>query len=214
VASSIKVDIDGSIGSAKLKAFDSAVGDMRPVFDIVGNKLLNRIRLCFKLGVDPWGSPWQAIKWRAPSVKQATGKFGGTWDKRKKDGSLDYTDKGRKQMQSNASGKPGQPLRDTGRLQRSISALADGNGVTIGTNLVQARLQQFGGTIVPKRAKVLAFPGPDGELIFTKKVTIKARPYLPLRRGTPPAVDLPPSWSLLITQAIKEHIKSAVEAVV
>lgn len=57
------------------------------------------------------------------------------------------------------------PLRDTGILAASISGSGAGHiehlsetELTIGTNLDYAALQQFGGTIVPKEAKMLAIP--------------------------------------------------------
>lgn len=212
MAKAIKITINDAKAKAKLAAIEAATNNMKPIFETVGNVILNRIRLCFKLGIDPWGNPWQAIKWRAPRVQQVIGKYGGTWDKRRKDGSLALTAAGQAQAKANTEGKAGQPLRDTGRLQRSITAAADSQGVTVGTNLRQARIHQFGGVIRPKTAKSLVFPGPTGELIFAKKVTIPARPYLPLRRAST-TVDLPPAWSLQITQALKLYLRAAVEKV-
>lgn len=206
----------GDGAAAKIDALEKAAGSMRPIYETVGNVLLNRVRLCFKLGIDPWGTPWQRIKWRAPSVQQVTGKYGGYRDKINKDGSLAYTAKGKKQLAANAAasagtGSAGKPLVDTGALRNSITSRADDEGVTVGTNLRQARLHQFGGTIVPKKAKMLAFPGPNGMILFAKRVTIPARPYMPLRRGAQ-IVELPPSWSLLVAKAFKQHLSEAVEA--
>jgi phage gpG-like protein len=206
----LTVKLDDAAALAKLHALDAAAGNMQPVYATIGAALVNRIRLCFKLGVDPWNKPWQALKWRAPAVKQAVGKYGGTMDERDKAGNLKLTAKGRKQLAANEAGKAGQPLRDTGLLQRSISAAADPGGVTVGTNLRQARIHQFGGVIKPVKKPVLVFPGPTGELIFAKKVTIPARPYLPLRRYGA-AVELPPAWALLVTRAVKAHLAAAIE---
>lgn len=192
--------LDDRRASAKLKALEQAIGNPQPLFEVVGNTLLNRIRLCFKLGIDPWGDPWRPIKWRAA--------------RKREDGSKTAT--GRRQVKANAAGSPGQPLRDTGRLQRSITARADANGVTVGTNLRTASgvlypaVHQFGATITPKKAKRLVFPGPNGELVFAKKVTIPARPFLPLRRGVS-TVELPPAWSLLVSNALKTFLKKATE---
>ncbi|WP_034157923.1 hypothetical protein [Sphingomonas sp. ERG5] len=41
-----------------------------------------------------------------------------------------------------------------------------------------ALIHEVGGTIVPKNAKALAIPQPDGSVRFAKSVTIPARPYL------------------------------------
>lgn len=54
--------------------------------------------------------------------------------------------------------RSGLQLRDTGRLMSSISYKADDTSATIGTNLIYARIQQLGGTIVPKSAKKLYLP--------------------------------------------------------
>lgn len=165
----LKFKIDGKGAAAKLKALQAATADMRPVYALIGSRIANRIRLCFKMGVDPWGSPWQALKLRK-----------------------------------------GQPLRDTGRLQRSISSRPDGQGVTVGTNVRYAPVHQFGAEIVPVKAKRLVFPGPNGRLIFAKKVKIPARPFLPLRKGGT-TVALPPTWSADVVRALKTYFKGAAD---
>lgn len=47
----------------------------------------------------------------------------------------------------------------------------------IGTNLEYARIQEFGGTIVPK-GQFLRWVNDAGEEVFARSVTIPARPYL------------------------------------
>jgi len=64
-----------------------------------------------------------------------------------------------------------------GFLQGSIHHVTGPASVRIGTGLVYAAIHQFGGTIVPKTAKRLAFTL-RGKSVFAKKVTIPARPYL------------------------------------
>jgi len=167
----LKFEVNDAAARAKLKALMATTSDMRPVYATVGRVIVNRIRLCFKLGVDPWASPWAALKIRR-----------------------------------------GQPLRDTGRLQRSITANPDATGVTIGTNVQHARVHQFGATIEPKKAKRLVFPGPSGRMIFAKKVTVPARPFMPLKRGYS-VVTLPPSWSADMTRALRAYFKQAAEKV-
>lgn len=167
----ITVKANGSKALAKIAALEKAGQNLEPVFSTIGRTLVARVNLCFKLGIDPWGSPWAALKIRK-----------------------------------------GQPLRDTGLLQRSIVARPDATGVTVGTNKVQAPVHQFGATITPNKAKRLVFPGPSGALIFAKKVTIPARPFLPLRRGAA-VVALPPSWSSDVVRALRRYFLSAVEKV-
>ena len=69
----------------------------------------------------------------------------------------------------------------TGALWNSIDVVAknDGEGAVavVAPHRVYARIHEFGGTIVPRRAKYLTFRV-DGRLVRTKKVTIPARPYM------------------------------------
>lgn len=167
MATGITVNLDDSLGQAKIRALEKALANPRPLYATLGRLLVNRIRVLFRLGVDPWGTPWLPLKIRK-----------------------------------------GQPLRDTGRLQRSVSFTATDEGVSVGTNLRQAALQQFGGTIVPVKAKRLVFKGPAGTVIFAKKVVVPARPFMPLRRfGAPPA--LPPEWSVAASGAIRAYLDNA-----
>lgn len=163
----LKVTINDKKVQARLNALIKATSNMEPVYATIGRTLVNRIRLGFKTGIDPWGSPWAKLKFRQ-----------------------------------------GQPLRDTGRLNRSIVAKADATGVTVGTNVEHARVHQYGATIVPKTKSRLVFPGPGGKLIFAKKVTIPARPFLPLRRASD-TVALPPAWSKQVVSALRAYFTNA-----
>lgn len=176
MATKLKVQVIDGQARAKIKALQASANNMQPVFATIGGIIRNRIRLCFKLGIDPWGSPWAALKFRQ-----------------------------------------GQPLRNTGRMQASITSRPDATGVTIGTNLRNKgvsypAVQQFGATIEPKTAKRLVFPGPGGKLIFAKKVTIPARPFLPLKKDAT-VVSLPPDWSLAVTRALRGYFKKTSEKV-
>jgi len=81
--------------------------------------------------------------------------------------------------------------RKSGNLARSLTV--DGakgslfrefkNRVVVGTNLVYAPIHEFGGIIVPKRKKLLAWKtgGKNGKWIFAKRVRIpkyKGRGYM------------------------------------
>lgn len=77
----------------------------------------------------------------------------------------------------------GQPLRDLGRLMRSIHYEKTGDGfdtkVSVGTNLIYAATHQFGDPHrVPVNAKRLVFQV-MGVTVFAKKVSIPRRKYLP-----------------------------------
>jgi phage gpG-like protein len=68
-------------------------------------------------------------------------------------------------------------LYRSGTLARSIDYAVRGESVTVGSGIIYAAIHQFGGTITPKQAKRLVFRI-GNRTIFTKKVTIPARPYL------------------------------------
>jgi len=78
-----------------------------------------------------------------------------------KDEAPDYTDSGA------ATGQqvPG-PERAKGRVK-----------IYVGTNVVYAAIQEFGGTITPRRAPFLRFQI-DGEWVSAKSVRIPAHPYV------------------------------------
>ncbi|MCB1520670.1 MAG: phage virion morphogenesis protein [Hyphomicrobiaceae bacterium] len=65
-----------------------------------------------------------------------------------------------------------------GGLRDSIHYRTGASEVRIGSGLVYAAIHQFGGTIRPKAARKLVFPGSGGGLVFADQVTIPARPYL------------------------------------
>lgn len=193
----IKIGIDDDGLQRKLNALEAAVTNKAPLYAAIGAALRTRIMLCFKLGIDPWGTPWRAIRFRAPAGKaDARGKF-------------KPTKRGAGQIQANRSGSAGQPLVDTGALRSSIAVKADGQGVTVGTNKVQAPVHQFGATIRPKSVGRLVFQGPNGAVVFAKKVTIPARPFMPLRREG--VVELPPVWAATVRERIRAHLLNAVD---
>lgn len=170
MAQVIRTKIDSSRALQKIRELQNSAANMQPVFATVGRVIKARIDLCFNLGIDPWGSPWAALKIRK-----------------------------------------GQPLVDrnlTG-LSRIVSN-PDQTGVTIGTMAQRkiAATHQFGAVIRPKNGKYLRFPGPNGQFIFAKKVTIPARPFMPLTKGGN-VVALPPHWSAAVTNALKQYFRSA-----
>jgi len=165
-----KVEInDGALGAA-LNRLVGIGENPRPALDVIGRLFKSKVQLGFATGTDPYGRPWKPLKFRQ-----------------------------------------GQPLRKDGQLMGSVDYAIEGNSVVIGTNMEYAPLHQFGGTIEPKpgrfwkysyqtigrrgprtvnvtRPALLVFPGPDGKLIFAKKVTIPARPFFPLD-------GLPQDWT-------------------
>lgn len=70
----------------------------------------------------------------------------------------------------------------TGKLRESIMVKMEGSGrnakAKVGSDLVYSRIHEYGGIIRPKKAKMLAWRGEDGKMIFAKQVRMPARPYL------------------------------------
>lgn len=122
--------------------------DPEPLLKAISQKLLNNFKLGIKKGQSPDGSKMAGISHRV-----------------------------------------GQPLRDTGRLQRSLTATVTNGKIIIGTNLKYAAIQQFGSTeevkvpahvktITQAFGKPLKFPVHANVKSHTKKMNIKARPFI------------------------------------
>jgi len=114
--------------------------------------------------------------------KSSTSPYGGKWKKLK-------------------FRKGGQPLRDTNRLLGSIGHSPDAAGVDIGTNVLYAKIHNFGGTIKAKRAPYLMFKTPTG-FARVKQVKIPARRFMPIRGGK---ISLPKPWQQSVHSALTEH---------
>jgi len=77
-------------------------------------------------------------------------------------------------------------LMNTGELRNSIMLGRVSNfEVEIGSSLIYARIQQLGGTITPKKAKVLR----AGGYFPLKKAVIPARPYLGVQAEDVPVIS-------------------------
>jgi phage virion morphogenesis protein len=165
----VNVEVVNAGLQAKLDALLKAGRDVA-MFRTIGSVVANKVRFCFKFGVDPWGSPWAALKLRK-----------------------------------------GQPLRLTGRLQRSITSRPDNTGVTVGTNVKYGRTHQYGADIFPRpenKRGLLVFPGPKG-IVFSKGVKIPQRAFFPQKTPNAPVV-LPPSWSVAVIRALRTYFTKVV----
>lgn len=103
----------------------------------------------------------------------------------------------------NPAYRVGQPLRHTGRLQRSITSQVVGDAAIVGTNVRYAAPQNFGATILPVKAKFLAAPTAGGGLHFLKMATIPARPFMPIIGGQ---VTLPTPWAQAALSAMAKSL--------
>jgi len=110
----------------------------------------------------------------------------------------------------------GQPLRDTGQLQRSISSDYGDDFATVGTNTDYAPVHQFGlaaSLFIPAHERTItqAFgkPIPPTEVqvrAHTRTVHIQARPFFPIRDGE---IDLPSDWQESVLGIINRQIEEA-----
>lgn len=100
---------------------------------------------------------------------------------------------------------PKAPKR-TGTLRRSIHTevleqRADYAEVAVGTDVIYAAIQEFGGVVKPKVAKILHWVGEGGVDVFAKSVTIPPHPYLR------------PAWDENIDKTITEVKASLVDMI-
>ena len=150
---------------------------LQPYLQAIGDDIVERAKARFEIlpvGQAPDGSPW------APNAQvtldMLTARLGKGY--RKKDGSLNA--KGEKRL---ASKRP--LIGETGDLRRQIVAVATDDEVTIKATTVYSAIQQFG-----------------GQAGRNKKVSIPARPYLPVMKdGT-----LYPSEKAAILESINEYL--------
>lgn len=101
----------------------------------------------------------------------------------------------------------------TGKLRDSIAIEIEKSGrdtkATIGTDVIYSRIHEKGGIIRPVKAKMLAWQGEDGKMIFAKQVRIPARPYLE------PATKQSPGEVLgTIGQIIRDHISESIRRII
>lgn len=82
-------------------------------------------------------------------------------------------------------GNDGPILTVSGRLRKSITYEVGGSTLRLGPNALGDAVQQFGATIVPKKASVLRIPLPNGTggrnaagAAFSLKVVVPKRPYI------------------------------------
>ena len=101
-------------------------------------------------------------------------------------------------------------LRLSGQLFSSIQSNAYTNKAIISTNKRYASTHQFGETIVPKKGKYLIFKL-NGATIFALKVTIPARPFMPLKSKN--QALWPPRWKEKAMSAGKNYILKRMKSV-
>lgn len=131
----------------------SGMGQMERAFGRAGRRMAESLALTETIGE-------QLVSSTVERFESETGPDGTAWPKSRR-----------------AEDEGGQTLTDSGGLKGSIAYEATPSLVAVGTGKVQAAIHQFGGEIVPKKAKALVFDV-GGETVFTKKVTMPARPFI------------------------------------
>jgi phage virion morphogenesis protein len=138
-----------------LSKLASRAGGLQPVLQVIGEGIIERTKRRFETSTGPDGVKWQANS--AVTLAMLSKRLSGHKGKVKKDGSL------------NAAGQRAyankKPLIDSGELRRQFTLAASASSVTVGNTLQYAAIHQFGGK---------AGRG--------HKVTIPARPFLPVRQ--------------------------------
>lgn len=149
-------ELTAAMAKLRKKGGDAAV---QVALKSVGETLLNSTRERMNRQVAPDGAPW------APLNKA----YAGTLADRDKNGRI--ITKGVK--------KGLKILQESGQLFGTLRWQVSGEQLQLGTNKIYGAIHQFGGTIRPRSADNLVF-WLGGQLVYAKKVTIPARPFLGL----------------------------------
>ena len=197
--SGFSVQVDDAQVRAALAALSARMGDLSPAMRSIGQTLVAATDLAFRSQKDPWGQAWKPL---AAS-----------------------TLRGRRKGKGSGSDKI---LRDTGRLQNSLNyrpgVTVGKDWVRFGTNVAYAAIHQFGGSIdVAARNATVYFrqnkrTGEVGNKFVKKgrsnfaqdvtigahKITIPARPFLPVRAGG----DLPADTRDDVLDILRRYLRS------
>lgn len=192
--SGFSVQVDDSQVTAALRALAARGQDLRQPMTAIGQILVTLSDLSFRGQHDPWGHAWQPL---AAS-----------------------TLRGRRKGPGAGSAKI---LRDSGHLAGSIHYRANAGSVTVGTNVVYAAIQQFGGQIQRQaRTQTLYFKRRrDGSVgnrfvargrsdfaqdvaVGAHTIRIPARPFLPI--DTSGRAKLPADTVDQILAVLRRHL--------
>ncbi len=162
---------------AALQALSQRLNKMDGVLATIGEGIIERTRRRFETSTGPDGSPWEPN--RATSLGLLTKRLSSQKSKQLKGGGLNKA--GRAALANK------KPLIDTGTLRRQFYAVAAGNTLTVFNTMQYAAIHQFGGKAGTR-----------------KKVTIPARPFLPVR----PDGSIYPADQSEILRALNEYLDS------
>lgn len=177
-----------------LNSLKSAMDDMYPVMDKIGDALQNEIRLQLGQGETPWGEPFEPLKRPRKS---------GRWRERPLNDTRTHI---YDRITHNAD-------RDSVSIgmneNEDIGAIHQFGGTT--HHAEQSRLQGFKVNMKTGRSR-FARTGKANFEQWTSRgaydVDIPARPFLPIRNGQ---VDLPPAWAAEVEKRIKAALTEALK---
>ncbi len=171
----ITVDVQDHGVQDALQALSKRVSNMQPILKAIGEDIMERTKQRFGTSTGPDGLRWQgnSIATIQAMLASARARKGGVL----KNGNLS------KKVQTGLAGK--KLLVDSGSLARQFHVSANANSVTVGNSMIYAAIHQFGG----KAGK-------------GKKVTIPARPFLPVKSDG----SLYPQEQRLVLDALNAYL--------
>lgn len=159
-----------------LQALAARVHDMAPVLDTIGTGIIERTKRRFDTSTAPDGTAWAPNS--AATLAMLSERLAGSKSNVKKNGSLNA--KGQRAL---AGKKP--LIGESKDLRTQFHSLVVGNTLTVSSSPVYAAIQQFGGKAGRGR-----------------KVTIPARPFLPIF----PDGSLYPQEKAEILQSLNDYL--------
>ncbi len=172
-----QVTIDDAEVKQALTALAARIDNMQPVMQEIGEDIMERTKRRFGTSTGPDGQRWQPNA--ASTVLAAIARMGSK--ARLKNGNLS------KKAQKTLAAK--KVLVDTGSLARQFHVSASGNSVTVSNSMIYAAIHQFGGQ---------AGKG--------KKITIPARPFLPVTSSG----EMYPDDQKLVLEALQGYLRDAI----
>lgn len=169
------ITVDDKAVQDALRALSTRVNNLAPVLTALGDEITERTQRRFETSSGPDGAPWAPNS--AATLGMLSARIAGSKSYARKDGSLN--------ARGSAKLANKKPLIDTGFLRNNIFPQVSGNTLIVGTPAKYAAIHQFGGQAGRGR-----------------KVTIPARPFLPVRLdGT-----LYPQEQELVLKALNEFL--------
>ena len=170
------IEINDQAVRALLARLSQRAGGLSPVLQAIGNDITARTQRRFETSTGPDGVAWKPNS--AATLAMLAARLGGQKSKVKKDGSLNAAG-----QRSLGNKKP--LIGESQDLRRQIVPSVAGDTLTVSSTPVYAAIQQFGGQAGRGR-----------------KVTIPARPFLPVR----PDGSLYPQEQALVLAALNDFL--------